>query len=181
VRDYIENTRPEAERELSFYRTRENLGEAIRVSALAKVEEEGEERKHDHQWRIPPALLEELRKGLMKKQDAIRSSRDFEALMAITEQVASKIWKNAELTIYDTTHRLAVYRGIEPEHVYLHAGTREGARELGLPGNKKFLRLQDMPMPLQRLKPYELENLFCTSRKAFRKLRLKGGSNSHTR
>ena len=181
VSDYIESKRPEAELELSFYRTLPNLEEAIRVSALAKVLKDGEEEKHDHQWRIPPKLLEELRKGLIKKQDAIRSCKDFDSLLAITEQVAGKIWKNAELTIYDTAHRLATYRGIEPEFIYLHAGTREGARELGFPGNKKFLRHEDLPKQLRTLKPYELENLFCTRRSTFRRLRLAGALNSLTR
>ena len=181
VNDYIQNDRPEAEIELSFYRTLPNLEEAIRVSALAKIIKGGEEKKHDHQWRIPPALLEELRKGLMKRQDAILACRDFESLMALTEQIASKIWKNAELTIYDTAHRLATYLGLEPEFIYLHAGTRKGARELRLPGNKKFLRMEDLYLPLRRLKPYELENLFCTRRKAFRRLRFKAPSTSSIR
>ena len=171
VDDYIESKRPKAEEELSYYRSRPNLQEAIRVSAQAL---DSEEKKHDHQWRIPPRLLKELQKGLMKKQEAILASKTFEELLSITECVAGEIWKDAELTIYDTTQRLATYVGIEPRYIYLHAGTRRGARELGLAASSNFLRLEDFPIALRRLRPYELENLLCTGREAFRQLRLKG-------
>jgi hypothetical protein len=41
---------------------------------------------------------------------------------------------NEEEVVYDIAHRIGAYLRREPEAVYLHAGTREGARALNLGG-----------------------------------------------
>ena len=37
-----------------------------------------------------------------------------------------------ELVVYDTALRIGARFGLEPEKVYVHRGTREGVRKLGL-------------------------------------------------
>jgi hypothetical protein len=45
--------------------------------------------------------------------------------------------------------------------VYLHAGTRIGARHLGLGRGRVWLRPEELPLAFQVLRPYEIEDCLC--------------------
>jgi hypothetical protein len=62
-----------------------------------------------------------------------------------------------DLTVYDTAIRIAAHRGLSPRRVYLHAGTRDGARALGVPRDRAWV----MPRELRRLRPMEIEDCLC--------------------
>ena len=47
---------------------------------------------------------------------------------------------------------------LSPKKVYLHAGTRKGARALGFRGGLPYLQPSQLPVELQVLKPYEMED-----------------------
>ena len=63
-----------------------------------------------------------------------------------------------ELTVYDVAHRIGAYLQLEPDVVYLHRGTRIGARYLGLRlavhvGNRGKIRLiAERAVPLTKIK-----------------------------
>jgi hypothetical protein len=65
------------------------------------------------------------------------------------------------LTIYDTALRIGASLGLEPQSVYLHAGTRFGARRLGLDWRAETIPVSALPPPLRKLKPREIEDLLC--------------------
>lgn len=50
---------------------------------------------------------------------------------------------------------------MEPERVYIHAGTRAGARALGLYRRQEYLEPEELPEPFQRLRPAEVEDCLC--------------------
>jgi hypothetical protein len=170
VQDYIDTRRDNAKEELSYFSGQPNLPSAIRVAALA-INEEG--KRHSHQRRIPAGTLEHFRRELSRKREALCSCKTFGELMQISEKVAAGLWKNAKLTVYDTTHRIGTYLGVEPDRVYLHAGTMEGAKALGFKGHRSFLMRRQLPKEFQRLKPYEIEDCLCIYKDELKIIRLR--------
>jgi len=66
-----------------------------------------------------------------------------------------------ELYVYDTTLRLGGHLRLVPREVYLHAGTRRGARALGLDHRSDSVSPNQLPTVLRRLRPHEVEDLLC--------------------
>lgn len=67
--------------------------------------------------------------------------------------------------MYDVAFRIGSFLGIEPDLVYLHAGTCKGARLLGVRG--KVARVDEFPDALRRLEPWQLEDFLCRYAKKF--------------
>jgi hypothetical protein len=65
------------------------------------------------------------------------------------------------LYAYDTARRLGAKLGVEPQRVYLHAGTRKGAKALGLDYRQASLPVNDFPEPLRVLPADMLESFLC--------------------
>jgi hypothetical protein len=76
-----------------------------------------------------------------------------------------------ELTIYDISHRIGAYLGSMPTEIYLHAGTRKGAKALGLDTNRKSIPMTELPAPLQRLTAAQAEDVLCIYHKVLARLR----------
>jgi hypothetical protein len=66
-----------------------------------------------------------------------------------------------KLLIYDISHRIGGYLGLEPEGAYLHAGTKVGAKALGLNTRAEFVPMTALPTPLQRLSGAQAEDILC--------------------
>jgi hypothetical protein len=158
VQHYIDRCRSDAREELRHFGSQPDLPTAIRFAALA-INEKG--KRHDHQRRIPRQTLEHFRRDLLKRCRALRSCKTFPELMMITEKVGAGYWKRPGLTVYDTTHRIGEFIGVHPDRVYLHTGTRDGAKALGLDGKRPFLFRREFPRAFGRLKPYEIEDCLC--------------------
>lgn len=69
-----------------------------------------------------------------------------------------------DLAVYDFAHRIGAYLRHAPEAVYLHAGTREGARVLNLGG--ETVDLSQLPAELRKLSAAEIEDCLCIYRDA---------------
>jgi len=110
-------------------------------------------------------------RGLTRRQEAVRACKSFPELIDISEKVAGRIWKNSEVTVYDTACRVGAYLGIEPKLVYLHAGVRKGAKALGFKGSLPFISPSKLPKEFRKLKPDEIENCLCIYRDALKRLR----------
>jgi ABC-type arginine/histidine transport system permease subunit len=63
--------------------------------------------------------------------------------------------------VYDTALRLGANLRLLPREVYLHAGTRRGARALGLDYRSESVSMRLLPAALRRLRPYEVEDVLC--------------------
>jgi hypothetical protein len=61
---------------------------------------------------------------------------------------------------------------LEPDRIYLHAGTREGARALGLGGTA--LSKSELPKAFHRLSPGEIEDCLCIYKDDLRRLAGRG-------
>ncbi len=63
--------------------------------------------------------------------------------------------------VYDTAIRIGARFDLEPVKVYVHAGTRDGVRALGLDGGQSVIEMHELPEPIRRLSGREAEDLLC--------------------
>lgn len=116
-------------------------------------------KRHPHQRRISQSVLEASKDALLCVVEPITRATAFAELHHIVERAFKPIKGAGELLTYDAAQRIGAAKGIDPERVYLHAGTRVGARRLGLRG--KSLEMSQLPAALQRLTPAQAEDFLC--------------------
>lgn len=158
VADYIRCCREGAEQEQRWFAIQRTLEEAVSRAALA-VSPSG--KRLSHQRRIPQAVLAESRRRLDAALPALSNAQSFEVLHETVATVIGSIPGIGELTIYDTALRIGAKLQLEPTVVFLHAGTRAGARCLGLSVSRKFIPVVEFPRVFQKLKPQEIEDVLC--------------------
>jgi hypothetical protein len=158
VNDYIAIHRPGAAAELQDYRDLSSLEEAISLAALG-IDPSG--RKHPHQRRIEPAALKESKRLLLDAAPALKDANSFHQLWQLIGGIIEPIRRIGPLAVFDTSLRIGAYLHLEPEKVYLHAGTRKGAKALGLKTTDKWLKMQDLPDDLKVLSAREAEDFLC--------------------
>jgi hypothetical protein len=143
------------------------IKDAVSKAALA-VDENGE--LFIHQWHFfnhlnVPRQAELL---LLESIGEIESCRDFDSLHEI---IKSKLQISfaGELYWYDTAFRIGISMGVYPEKVYLHAGTKKGAKTLGLyQVGKKVLEISELVKQypeFAKMKPYQIEDFLCIKEK----------------
>jgi hypothetical protein len=113
---------------------------------------------------VPDEALEEAA-GRLQAIEVEIAAADFTALHEVIEAAIANISGIGELAVYDIAHRIGAYRGLHAKEIYLHAGTREGAKALGLPTNRKTLPMSSLPAGLRSLSAEEAEDLLCIYRK----------------
>ena len=156
VSRYIRQVQPHVHKEWAFYRDQPDLPAAIKIAAMC-IGPNG--RKHPHQYRIPRQALADAKIALLRRQNEIEKSPDFEDLHGIVASTFHNIRGLGKLTVYDTALRLGLYLKLEPQKVYLHAGALIGARALGYEGDV-ITRDQFQP-PLAQLSAAEVEAFLC--------------------
>ena len=88
-------------------------------------------KRYSHQRRIKRAAIQESLAILSRLEGRIRSCADFSSLFKLVKDELADVPGIGELYVYDTALCIGA-KGVLPEKVYLHAGTRSGARNLGL-------------------------------------------------
>jgi hypothetical protein len=165
VDDYIRDYRNRAARELRVYSRQRTLADAVDIAARCVLPSG---KRHSHQRRIPGSSLEAARARLLAAD--LRSCRSFEELHARVNSLIRDIYMVGALVVYDVSHRIGAHLGLEPERVYLHAGTLEGALALGLGRGREALDLDELPGEFGRLKPAEAEDCLCIYKERLRGL-----------
>ena len=141
---------------MRWYAAQPTLAHAVEVAALSVLRNG---KRHDHQRRIPAAVLEEAKARLLAAD--LGRSHTFHDVFETVQREIGALRGAGELLVYDVAHRIGAFLGLHPERVYLHAGTRAGARVLGLYRGQEFLEPTELPEPLRRLSPEEVEDLLC--------------------
>lgn len=152
---FIADIRPRVTEENRFYSEQPTIEEVIRAAATGATREGT---MHDHQRRIGYRALNEFAALLLECKAAIAQARTFDALHAVIAGAAPR--GVGALAVYDTAERIGIWRGIQPRRVYLHAGTMQGARALGIRGVKE-VEVKDLPKAFRRLDPGEVESCLC--------------------
>jgi hypothetical protein len=168
IQTYTKQIRPRAEEELDWFRQQPTLSKAIRFAALS-INSKG--KRYSHQRRLRKAVLEQAREILLENEKMIKACQDFDDLFALLAWLFIAIKGLGELYIYDTTLRIGAKIGFLPERVYLHAGTRVGAKALGFDGKAKAIEVSQLPEWLRRLKPHEIEDVLCIFKDWLKKAR----------
>lgn len=158
VRAYRVHNRPSSLDELEFFREMPSLALAIHHAALAI---DRRKKRFSHQCRISLAPLRHAKALLDTSGSRLKACRSFQELYALLASLFAPVRGLGELYVYDTALRLGSFLKLSPEHIYLHAGTRAGARALGLDISEGFLRASALPKPVQSLQPHEIEDFLC--------------------
>jgi hypothetical protein len=170
VNVYIKRYRHFSIEELEFYRGQSRLRSAIELAAFA-INPEG--KRHAHQWRSRHTALADAKILLLANIESIQNVKSFDELINLIETLLDPVPWIGELYIYDTSFRIGAWLNLLPKKVYLHAGTREGAKALGISGKVKVIELGSLPFEFQELEPYEIEDVLCIFKDVLKKERLK--------
>ena len=158
TRLYTREIRPRAQAELAWFGQQPTLESAIQYAALA-INSKG--RRYSHQRRLKKAALEKAQQALLMNSEAIAQAKSFDDLFSLVGTILGPIGGIGELYVYDTSLRIGARLHLLPKKVYLHRGTRLGARALGFDGRAKALEVSEMPLELRQLEPHEIEDLLC--------------------
>ena len=158
VDDYVKRHRRRAKRELEEFTALRTDQEAVSRAALAELPNG---KRHPHQRRIPRVALEASERRLLVNLPQLRRARTFDELFDLVEALIAPIPNIGELTVYDTALRIGARLGLEPDKVYVHAGTRDGARALGLDVEGRAIEMSELPKSMQRLSAREAEDFLC--------------------
>jgi hypothetical protein len=137
--------------------------EAAVAMATACTNERG--KRHSHQRRIPGASLKAMHREV-SALDLLRS-KSFDDLHESILNATASVHMIGPLTVYDVAMRIGAYLKLAPKHVYLHAGTREGAKALGLGAGSSRIERSDLPPEFGRLTPAECEDVLCIYKDLF--------------
>jgi len=155
VTDYIREFRNDARAEMRFFENQRSPSAAIRKAGLCIPSG----KRRPHQRRIPKAVLEQAEARLQAIGRSLAKAADFDDLHRLVEHHIGGIHGVRALTVYDIAHRLGAYFGKAPELVYLHAGTKTGARAFKISGDSVHPR--NLPDAFSRLQPAEIEDCLC--------------------
>jgi hypothetical protein len=156
VSGYIDQYRHEARAEMRFFEIQRKRSEAIRKAALCMLPSG---KRHPHQRRIPKVLLEHVEGNLQCVANNLAKAVDFAALHGLVRDEIGGLKGIGALTIYDIAHRIGAHFGKAPDQVYLHAGTRIGARAFAIRG--EFFDPAVLPKAFSRLTAAEIEDCLC--------------------
>ena len=156
VDDYIRVYRAAAKEEMREFRQEESPQAAIRRAALSELVQG---KRHPHQRRISRKVLEEAEAKLQAIRRRFSTAADFAALHKLVQEAILPIKGVGPLAVYDIAHRIGAYFRRTPERVYLHAGTKVGARALSISGESVDPSI--LPPPFSRLTPAEIEDCLC--------------------
>ena len=165
VGDYTHRFRDDHASELSdFADADEPAVEVIARAARARLRS-GE--KLSHQRRISIDVLDRSADRLTGNVGHLVQSSDFEVLHERVAALIGDIRGIGDLAVYDTALRIGARLGLTPGRVYLHSGTRIGARRLGLRSDVASLSVDEVPLQLRQLTPREIEDVLCIYKDVF--------------
>lgn len=131
-----------------------------------------------HQRRVGRKKLNEFKDVLILLEKSIKECNDFDSIYKVIFD--AKIKGIGELSVYDISFRLGKMAGVYPDKVYLHAGTRKGAVNLGIitaNDKSKYIDsifdknendyIERIYVELRQLEPYEIEDYLCRDKDYF--------------
>lgn len=158
ARAYIRKIRPRAQAEIDWFAHQPSLASAIEKAALA-VNKKG--KRYSHQRRLKKAALKRAYRSLLDESGTMEQAEDFDELFRVIRSAVKPIPGIGELYVYDTTLRIGAKLNLFPTKVYLHAGTRLGARALGLDDSAETIKVSALPNEFRTLEPHEIEDMLC--------------------
>ncbi len=153
-----------------FYAGLDSLETAIEFAALARTTT-GAISNHQRQW-IDRGRMAQSGDILMTEKSQIASCKSFDSLIILIQKLLVGVPGLGELYYYDTARRIGAFLGLYPARVYLHRGTRDSAKALGLDHRKPYLNMSGLPNELRRLEPRQVEDFLCQYKEKLKALDL---------
>jgi hypothetical protein len=154
---YIAEKRRRALAELKNFRD-QPFEAAVHRAALAR---DPDGKRFGHQRRLKRPELRKAEGILSESLGKLRHSKSFAALHELIIVLLEGVSGLGELYYYDTALRIGANLNKMPQRVYLHRGTREGARALGLDWRADSIDPSMVPKELGVLEPHEMEDFLC--------------------
>lgn len=156
VRSYRAQCESRALAELATFAAEPTLSSAVRRASYAETPEG---KRYHHQRRLSTGTLEAVHSMLTRAP--LAKCHSFHELHEVVRDSIGPVHGVGRLMIYDTALRIGAKLRLEPDRVYLHAGTREGARNLGLDWRAESVEMKEFPDELRRLKAHNVEDVLC--------------------
>lgn len=138
------------------------LADAIRRACHSMIPGRTRLVRHGHQCRLPGAVLGEAAAAVLALEDEIAAASTFDEMHSLVRLACASVQGTGPLYCYDVGHRIGLHLGIYPELIYLHTGTRKGAKALGINvSGREHIALSELPKPLQVLTPADAEDVLC--------------------
>lgn len=154
---YIRDYRDDKRERLGFYR---NLPSRQAVLGIVGSWKDKDGHCPSHQRRVPREA--KAKAGRLIRSARLNGVRSFEALEVKVGSLIGRVRGIGPTTVYDVSLAIGAKFGLEPELIYLHAGTLDGARAIGLSvRGLRVLPMDAFPSAFRRLRPYEVEDCLC--------------------
>lgn len=158
IQHYQENYLPSHKAEIECFTDQPTLADAIKKAALAQ---DHRGKRYAHQCRMPQVVLKTSLQKLSGAEQAILAAGSFDELHKIIESTVINVKGIGELYCYDTAFRIGSNLSLEPTTVFLHAGTRVGARLITSTRGRRCLAKEDLPVELRGLPAAQVEDILC--------------------
>lgn len=164
IESYKEEYLTDVDSWIEYASNQKTLTDAIRVSVLCK---DNQGKYHPHQYRIVKSQLGIYLAKCLNIISEFKRVKSFDELYKLV--ISINVDNIGKLTKYDIATRIGAYLKLEIKKVYLHAGTRKGAKKLLGKITKSFLLKSDLPEPFQtsKLSYGDIENILCIYKDAF--------------
>jgi hypothetical protein len=163
IQAYLNSRKGEPDAWVMHCRNQPTLRAAIQVAARA-VNHAG--KRHPHQYRLKDTDLKTFADLLGEREAELSGANDFHALFTMIDGLPCP--GVGPLTRYDTAHRIGERLALNPEKVYLHAGTRRGAEALlDRKIKETTLTKADLPAAFGALEYWEIEDILCLGKDCF--------------
>jgi hypothetical protein len=148
-----------------FVKSKKILDEKIETAVLS-LNSSG--KMHGHQRRVGLDRLKKYAQSMLTEVNVERlkkalRTKDFHNVYSVFKEETKNHYMVSSLTAYDVAQRICSIYGIEPKFVYLHTGTTDGAKNLGISiRRKEYLKLNELPNWITAsLGPADIENFLC--------------------
>lgn len=149
---------------------------AIRKAARAR-DENGN--FYPHQWNLREKYPDVPKKAeliLVKCTAKIAACDDFDALHdLIKHELKGHVKGAGEMYCYDTAFRIGISMGIYPQKIYLHRGTRDGAKALGIyMKGRDVMKMSELVKKypeFKKMKPHQIEDFLCIKKDILHKFK----------
>ncbi len=156
-----------AREEIDRFRKMPTLNEAIKIAAESK-RDDGTCYPHQRRVFSRPDAIPSATRILLTAEAKIGACTSFEQVRNLVGSLLADAFGIGELYCYDVSIRIGAYLRCLPKKIHLHAGVFQGAKLLGLPTERGFLNVSELPEPLQGFQPYEIEDMLCHLARAAR-------------
>jgi len=167
LKEYIEWKKENPDTWISYTVEQKDLLNAIQVAVHSKNKIG---KMNRHQCRIKQICYKEFEENLIKRYNELEHVTDFDLLYQITW--LSKPHGVGDLFCYDVAVRIGNFLNLQPEFVYLHAGTKVGLENLkGKKISVSKISKADLPEPFKscQLTCHDIEVLLCVYKDRFKK------------